>query len=322
MPRRLPQRLIEQLRPLYFLIIFGEAAAHVGDQLLEGGPAVGVPEDDARAFLLEVEQVHLATDLTVIALLRFFHLVQVGAEFLVLAERNTVHALQLSILRVTAPIGARSTRELECLADVPGGCHVRAAAQIHPFALRIHFYIFALGDGIDQLDLEQLPFGLEVSLSLFTAPDLFCERGVAGNDLRHPLLDLRQVLRQKRFGLGEIVEETIFDHRADRHLSAGPQLLHGFGEHVRTVVADQPQGFGVGSGDEPDRCVSGNGISQIVQLAIERHRHRAPGERGRNRPCNVKAGGIGRCSTLCPIGHRQDYFGHGHILSLSANQCR
>ena len=54
------------------LIVALQAAAHVADDLLEDGPAVGVPEHRARAFLLEVEQVHLAAELAVVALLGLF----------------------------------------------------------------------------------------------------------------------------------------------------------------------------------------------------------------------------------------------------------
>ena len=68
--RRLPQRLVEHLRRVDLLVaLLVEPAAHVVDQVLEHLPALGVPEDDARPLLLEMEQVHLAAEPAVVALL-------------------------------------------------------------------------------------------------------------------------------------------------------------------------------------------------------------------------------------------------------------
>ncbi len=39
----------------------------------------------------------------------------------------------------------------------------------------------------------------------------------------------------------EVVVETVLDDRPDRHLRAGEQLLHRFGEDMGAVMADQFQ---------------------------------------------------------------------------------
>ena len=78
--RRLPQALVEYLRGVDLLIIVAEPAAHVGNQVLEHLPALGMPEHDARALFLEMEQVHLAAELAVIALFGLFQHGQVGVE--------------------------------------------------------------------------------------------------------------------------------------------------------------------------------------------------------------------------------------------------
>ena len=112
--------------------------------------------------------------------------------------------------------------------------------------------VLAGGDRVDQLDLEQLALGAEVILRLVAAPHFLREGGVPGDDLVHLLLDARQILRHERLGLGEIVEEAVLDHRADRHLRAGKQRLHGLRHHVRAVVPDQLERFGIGARDEFD----------------------------------------------------------------------
>ncbi len=86
MARGLPQRLVQDLRRIDLAVIAGKAAAHVGDQLLEDGPAFRVPEHHARAFFLEVEQVELATEPAVVPLLGFLDLLQIAVELFCLAK--------------------------------------------------------------------------------------------------------------------------------------------------------------------------------------------------------------------------------------------
>ena len=57
-------------------------------------PALGVPEHDAGALLLEMEQVHLAAELAVVALLGLLELLEIGVEILLLGEGGAVDAGQ------------------------------------------------------------------------------------------------------------------------------------------------------------------------------------------------------------------------------------
>ena len=156
------------------------------------------------------------------------------------------------VVVIAAPIGAGELGELERLADVPGRGHVRAAAQIEPLALLVDLQVLARRDGIDQLDLEQLALLPEEVLGLLAAPELLREGRVARDDLVHLGFDLRQIVGMKRLRLGEVVEEAVLDHRADGHLGAGPQRLHGFRHHMRGVVPDQLQRFGIGARHDLD----------------------------------------------------------------------
>ena len=53
-----------------------------------------MPEHGAGPFLLEMEQVHLAAELAVVALLRFLELMEIGVELLLLGEGGAVDAGQ------------------------------------------------------------------------------------------------------------------------------------------------------------------------------------------------------------------------------------
>jgi hypothetical protein len=79
----------------------------------------------------------------------------------------------------------------------------------------------------------------------------------------HPLLDRGQILGPERLGLGEIVEKPVLDHRADRHLGAGPEVLHGLGEDVRGIVPDQLQRFRIAPREEFDRGIGSYGVGGI-----------------------------------------------------------
>ena len=120
---------------------------------------------------------------------------------------------------------------------------MRAAAEIEPLALLVDLQILVFRNGIDQLDLEVLALLAEELLGLLAAPDLLRERRVLGDDLAHLLFDLAEIVGLERLRLGEVVVEAVLDHRADRHLRAGPQRLHGFGHDVRGVVPDQLERF-------------------------------------------------------------------------------
>ena len=100
----------------------------------------------------------------------------------------------------------------------------------------------------------------------------------------------RQVFRRERLVAGEVVIEAVLDHRADRHLGAGPQRLHGFGQHMRGVVPDQFQRARVFAGEEFDLGVFVDRVGEIGDRAVERHRDRALGERGRDALGDVETG--------------------------------
>ena len=263
MTRGFPQTLVEDLRCVDLAVIAGQAAAHIGDQLLEDGPALGVPEHDAGAFLLEVKQVELAAEPAVVALLGFLDLLQVGVELFLLGERRAVDARQHRVVAVAAPIGAGHLHQLEGVADLAGRRHMRTTAEVEPVALEIDLDRLVAGNGVDQLDLEGFALVAEHLLGLFARPDFLGERFVARNDLAHLLFDRGEIFRRERLVAEEIVVEAVFDNRADRDLRAWPQRLHGLGQHMRRVMPDQLQRAGIVAVDQLDLGVLRNRIVKV-----------------------------------------------------------
>ena len=95
---------------------------------------------------------------------------------------------------------------------------------------------------------------------------------------------------RERLVAEEVVIEAVLDHRPDGHLRAGPQRLHRFGQHMRGVVADQFERARVLAGDELDLRVLLDRVGEVGELAVERHRDRALGERGRDALRDVETG--------------------------------
>jgi len=119
--------------------------------------------------------------------------------------------------------------------------HVRAAAKVQPFALTIDLDRFRFRQILDDLGLVILTLVLEIPDGLIPRPHLPRERACAFHDLAHLRLDGRKIVGGERFIAREIVEEPVFDVRADRHLRPGEKFLDCFSQNVGAVMADQLQ---------------------------------------------------------------------------------
>ena len=158
--RQHPQLGIDQLRGLDFIVAGGiEPPPHVGLELAPDDPAVGMPEDAAMRFALEVEQVHLLPDLAVVALAGLFEPHKIGVELLLVEPGCPVDAAEHRVLGVAAPIGAGNPRQLERLrVELAGRGEMRAAAEVDPRLIPLAGAVH--GDGLARRQLHH-PLGLE-----------------------------------------------------------------------------------------------------------------------------------------------------------------
>ena len=208
-------------------------------------------------------------------------------------------------MEIAAPIGAGDFHQLERITDLAGRGHVRTTAQVEPVALLIDLDLLILRDSVNQLDLEQLAFVAKYLFGLIARQDFLGERFVARNDLAHFLFDGGKVFRRERLVAEEIVIEAVLDHWPDGDLGARPQSLHRFGEYVRGVVANEFERAGIVAGEKLDFGVVRDRIGQVGKLAVERHGHRALGERRRNTLGDVEAGGVWRVIPTRAVGKGQ-----------------
>jgi hypothetical protein len=82
------------------------------------------------------------------------------------------------------------------------------------------------------LGLERLALRLEVADGLGRRQGAPGEGLPGGDDLPHPLLDLRQVLGRERLVEQEVVVEAVLGRRPEAELGAGAELPHRLGQDV------------------------------------------------------------------------------------------
>jgi hypothetical protein len=188
--------------------------------------------------------------------------------------------------------------------------------------LRIDFDLVAFGDGVDQLELEGLALVAEQLLGCLAVDHLAGEGRVAGDDLAHLGLDLGEIVGREGLRAREVVIEAVLDHRADRHLRAGIELLHGFGHDVGRVVTDEFERFGVVARQDADARVGLDRLGEIAGLAVELDRHRLLGERLRDGLGNVAPRHAGLEGAGRTIGKCQGDLRHRLAPLTPAYRCR
>ena len=91
-------------------------------------------------FFLQVEQVHLATQLAVVAQRSFFQPVEMRLQLLLVEPAGSINARKLRVLLIAAPVSARYPHQLERVRiKLAGRGQMRPAAHIEPraFATRL-----------------------------------------------------------------------------------------------------------------------------------------------------------------------------------------
>ena len=138
--RLLPQRLAHDAWGVDLAVAVGlDLAAHVVLQGAVDGPAVGVPEHHAGVVFLHVEELQLAPEHAVVALLGLFEVLEVLVQRLLVVEGGGVEALQHRPLFVAAPVGAGHRHELHVFQKTRVR-HVGAAAEVKEISLGVDAY--------------------------------------------------------------------------------------------------------------------------------------------------------------------------------------
>ena len=174
-----------------------------------------------------------------VALARLLEALHVGVELLAREPRGAVHALQLLVACVAAPVDAGDAKHTNRLQPSRVG-HMRSAAQVDEVAGSVDADRGDIvGQAVDDVDLEVLVHGREQLDRLRARHHLLHERDPLCGELAHARLDARQVVvdEVRPAGQTEVVEEAVLDGGTDVVLSAGEQLDHRGSHQVGGAVA-------------------------------------------------------------------------------------
>ena len=217
-----------------------------------------------------------------VALLGLLDAGEVRVEVLLPRPRGPVDALEHLVARVAAPVGAGELGQLEHL-EAAGRRDVRAAAQVDEGALAVERDVLVRRDRRDDLGLVVLAHALEELHGLVARHQRAHDRLVLPRELDHPLLDRGEVLGRERALVAEVVVEAVLDHRADRDLGLGEELLHRVGEQVGGRVANHLEPLRIAIGDDGDRSVAVDAVRGVDELAVDLAGQRGLGEAGADR---------------------------------------
>src|SRR5690349_5256342 len=184
--RGFPKRAVDELRrPHLDVTRAREAAADVVLDRAIKRPPFGMPEHCADGFFLLMEEIELAAEPTMIALLRLFELEEILLQLFLIRPGGAVDALQLRVARIATPIGAGDLHQLEGMAEPAGRGQMRPGTEIDEIALAIKADCLVLRDFVDPFGLiflAELGEELDRAIALpFLARDLL----VAIDDLMH-----------------------------------------------------------------------------------------------------------------------------------------
>ena len=286
----LPQGYVEDLRAAHFLIAaVAIDLAHVLLDHLPDRPALRMPEDQARAFFLQMKQALLFGDLAMVALIGFFDAQDIRSKLLLVGPGGAVNALQLLVLRIAAPVGAGNAGQLERLQETRVR-HVRPAAHVHVFLVVVQAHRLLVGHVFDQTQFVILSTRLKHRDHFIARRDLLDDVVVLVDQLDHALLDRSEVFRRERALVPDVVIETFLDHRADHHLRGRVQLLDRVADQMRAGVADDLQPFGILGGDDAQARVVVDAVAGVDEAAVDLTGDGGLGQAGADRGGNVHDG--------------------------------
>ena len=293
-----------------------DGAAHIALQLAPDAIALGVPEHAAMRLGLQMEQVHLAAQLAVVALGGLLQPDQMRIQLLFVQPAGAVNPAQHRVILIAAPIGARHAGQLERGGvQLAGRGQMRPLAHIQPVIARpIDGQFLVLGQFGGPLGLETLALLLPTADQLRPAPHLAAQRLVGGDNLAHFRLNRWQIFIGERAILGrEIIVETIVGRWTKGDLRARKQRLHRFGQHMGEIVAGKIERVGlIARGHQRQRAIAREGAGQIHQLPIDSRGNRRLGEAGADRGGNISRGGPRRHLAHGTIGQGDlDHIRHG-----------
>ena len=287
-PGLFPQAAVDDLRGLDLKIaVLALDLAHVLLKNLVKRPAIRMPEHHARRFFLGVEQAKALADFTVITLLGFFNTQDISCQLLFISPGRAIDTLQLLVLGIATPVGARQFGQLERFQEARIR-DVRPAAHVDVFFMEVQAHGLFVRHVFDQAQLVVFAPSSKQLNYFSTRRHLLDDVVVFFDQLLHALFDSRHVIRSKRTLVGDIVVKAFVNDRADHHLGSWIQLLDRMTDQVGTRVTNDFQPLFILGRDDLQRGVIFDQVTGINQLAVD-----LAGHSGLGQTCTNGCGDLG-----------------------------
>ena len=149
MTRFFPQAFIDDLWAFDFTVaIVAINLTHVLLDTLPQRPAPGMPKHQAWRMVIEVKQIKLASNFSVVAFFCFFEHCDVLCQVFFGRPGRAIDALQHFIVMVAAPISTCHFHQFEMF-DPAGAGNVGSTAQIFKRAFAVQTDLLISGDAVD-----------------------------------------------------------------------------------------------------------------------------------------------------------------------------
>ena len=205
--------------------------------------AVGQEEREAGGLVAHHEQVHLATDAAMVALLGLLEEGEVRLQLILGGESRAVDAREHLVVGIVFPVGARHAGELEGLEGLGIG-EVRSDAHVDVIALLVEGDASVIGQVTDVLDLILLTALLHEGDGLLAGQLEDLELKVLLDDLLHLGLDGGQiVLGDLLIAEVDVVIEAVVGRGTVGEVGLGVEVLDGLGHDVGGGMADDVLGL-------------------------------------------------------------------------------
>ena len=215
---------------LHLMPVIGQSVAQ--------GHAVWKPEWRAWTKVGHHEELHLTTNLPVVALLGLFNHLEVLSKLLFGTKRNAINSGEHLVVLISLPISARDTGQLEGL-NTLGVEHVRANAHVNVFALLVEGDVCVRSKIANVLNFVRLAALLHVGNSLITRKLKRLNLEVLFGNLLHLSLNSWEIVLVN-LGVSKInvIVETIFGCWTIGKLCVRIQTLQSLSKQVSCIVAN------------------------------------------------------------------------------------
>ena len=289
MPAGLPQVDAHDVRRIHERIA---ALQILGTQpvfhLLADDSAFRMPEDQAGSRqLLDGKEIKLLTKHAVIALFRFFDRVQVLLEIFLRVEGSAVDALELRVLFVVQPVGARKIQQLKRLNSSRVG-NVGTTAEVYELPIPVERnLVLTLSVLLDEVDFHPVVLGLVLLDRLISWHVLANEFLVTLDDFLHPFFDFLEIVRRERRWAVEVVEEAGVGGWTMPKLGLREKFGDRSSEHVCRRVSKHLQRFGILFREDANLGVFFERTAQVDHFPVHLRRQSSIGQPRRNGLGNV-----------------------------------